>query len=99
MEYLISFFESFGLPLAILLVVLFLGVWLVKLLTMAPKGGGAGKVAERPMSKDEVDALAAELEVSIGGGKPTLSDQEKITRLAQSDPERAKDLVRHWLRE
>ena len=28
-----------------------------------------------------------------------LSDQERIYRLAQSDPDRAADLVRRWLRE
>ena len=28
-----------------------------------------------------------------------MSDREKIARLAQSDPERAADLVRRWLRE
>jgi len=28
-----------------------------------------------------------------------LTDQERIYRLAQSDPDRAADLVRRWLRE
>ncbi|MDH4320663.1 MAG: hypothetical protein OEV73_04110 [Desulfobulbaceae bacterium] len=108
MEQLIAFCEVFGKPLAILLggllVMLFVVRPLLKLLGTPPKKGGtAGRGgsgrAQAPLSKKEIDALAEELEASLGGRKPTLSDQEKISRLAQSDPERAKELVRRWLRQ
>lgn len=105
MEQLLSFCEVFGKPLLILLAVLAVAAFvllpLLKLLKGAPPQGRmqSGKTAERPLSKKEIDALAEELEASLGGRKPTLSDQEKISRLAQSDPEKAKELVRRWLRE
>ena len=98
MQQFVSIMEAFGKPLALLVVLLVLLLVvrpLVKLLTAAPKG----KAPEGPLSKEEVDALAEELEASLIGRKPTLTDREKITRLAQSDPERAKDLIRSWLRE
>ncbi|MDZ7641959.1 MAG: flagellar basal-body MS-ring/collar protein FliF [Desulfurivibrio sp.] len=41
----------------------------------------------------------AEGEEELSMGARGLSDQERIYRLAQSDPERAADLVRRWLRE
>ena len=105
MDQFVSFCEVFGKPLAILLgglmVMLFVVRPLMKLLSAAPKerAAGRGGRSPAPLSKKEVDALAAELEASLGGRKPTLSDQEKISRLAQSDPERAKELVRRWLRQ
>ncbi|MDH3394021.1 MAG: hypothetical protein OEL66_08435 [Desulfobulbaceae bacterium] len=104
MEQFISFCEVFGKPLLVLLVLLlvvaFVVVPLLKLLTASPKGKKTARpAAERPMSKEEIDALAEELEASLGGNKPSLSDQEKISRLAKSDPEKAKELVRRWLRE
>jgi len=107
MEQFVSFCEVLGKPLAIvvvmLLVLLFVVRPLLQLLSATPKGAGGGSGSGRatasPLSKKEIDALAEELEASLGGRKPTLSDQEKITRLAQSDPERAKELVRRWLRQ
>jgi flagellar M-ring protein FliF len=54
------------------------------LVEMAEGGGGAG------MATAEED-----LSLSPRG----LTDQERIYRLAQSDPDRAADLVRRWLRE
>lgn len=103
MEQFVSFCEVFGKPLLILLALLVVVVFvirpLLKVLTVAPKSKPQPMPAERPLSKKEIDALAAELEASLGGHKPSLSDQEKISRLAQSDPEKAKELVRRWLRE
>ena len=54
--------------------------------TLAGRGGG---VLEAEMTPEEELAL-----------KPMgVSDREKIYKLAQSDPDRAADLVRRWLRE
>ena len=52
------------------------------------EGGGYGP-GERTAAEEE------ELSLSPKG----LTDQERIYRLAQSDPDRAADLVRRWLRE
>jgi len=102
MESLLSFLVAFG-PLLIVLVILALVlVFVVRPLVRlaGDRSGLERRTAERkPLSKAEVDALAEELEASLARGKPTLSDQERITRLAQSDPEKAKELVRRWLRQ
>ena len=103
MESSLSFLVAFG-PLLIVLVILALVLLFVVRPLVRLAGDRAGlerRMAERkkPLSKAEVDALAEELEASLARGKPTLSDQERITRLAQSDPEKAKELVRRWLRQ
>ena len=104
MKQFVVFVDSYGPQLGVLLAFLFVVLFvlrpLVKLLATEPKNAKASRVAdERPLSKKEVNTLVAELEKSLGVGKPSLTDQEKIIRLAKSDPEKAKDLVRHWLRE
>ena len=103
MEQLISFLEAFGAPLAVLLILVLVVVFVIlpaiKLLSVPSKKGVAKRKVERPLSKKEIDALAEDLEASLARRKPTLSDQEKISRLAKSDPEKAKELVRRWLRE
>lgn len=104
MERLVSFIEAYGPQLAVLLAMLFVVLFvvrpLVKLLAAEPKNSQASRAeTERPLSKEEADTLVAELEESFGLRKPSATDQDKISRLAESDPERAKDLVRHWLRQ
>ncbi|TBV82763.1 MAG: flagellar M-ring protein FliF [Desulfobulbaceae bacterium] len=45
------------------------------------------------------EQLAEPREEALAFGPRGLTDQERIYRLAQSDPDRAADLVRRWLRE
>ncbi|MDF1614663.1 flagellar basal-body MS-ring/collar protein FliF [Desulfurivibrio dismutans] len=52
-------------------------------MTASRAGGGAGEQEEEDLTL----------------GPKGLTDQERIYRLAQSDPDRAADLVRRWLRE
>ncbi len=112
METFLAVLTQFGRPLVLLAIVLLLGCFvLVPLLRllgqgkagkagMAGRGGGGGKAGgTRSPSRAEIDALAEELEASLRKRRPTLSDQERIARLAQSDPEKAKELVRRWLRQ
>jgi len=100
MEKVLTLVELLAKPLLVLVVVLLVLLFvvrpLVKLLGARPPKGPARPA---PLSEKQFNALAAELEASMGKRKPTLSDQEKITRLAQSDPDRARDLVRRWLRQ
>ena len=103
MKQFVAFMDAFGLPLlvfvAVVLVVVFV-VWpIMKLLSVSENGRAQQHKEERPLSKKEVDALVEELEASLFSRKPTLTDQEKINRLAKSDPEKAKELVCRWLRE
>ena len=57
---------------------------------IAPRAGGHGPA---------VGGIAAEEEEDLSLAPRGLTDQERIYRLAQSDPDRAADLVRRWLRE
>ncbi|MDH3392466.1 MAG: hypothetical protein OEL66_00535 [Desulfobulbaceae bacterium] len=104
MDKLLSIIDGYGPQLGVLFAFLFVVLFvirpLVKLLSAEPKRGRVSSGAtERPLTRREVDTLVAELEESLGVGKPSLTDQEKISRLAKSDPEKAKELVRHWLRQ
>lgn len=54
----------------------------------------------RPVERGEAAAPgAAESEEDLSLSPRGLTDKERIYRLAQSDPDRAADLVRRWLRE
>ncbi|MFQ6757155.1 MAG: flagellar M-ring protein FliF [Deltaproteobacteria bacterium] len=57
---------------------------------IAPRAGGHGPA---------IGGIAAEEEEDLSLAPRGLTDQERIYRLAQSDPDRAADLVRRWLRE
>jgi flagellar M-ring protein FliF len=57
---------------------------------IGPRAGGHGPA---------VGGIAAEEEEDLSLAPRGLTDQERIYRLAQSDPDRAADLVRRWLRE
>lgn len=102
METIVSLVARFG-PLAVFLVIGGLGLFFVVfplLRLLAGRTKKAPPAAAPPsLSKQEADALVEELEASLSRGKPTLTDQERISRLARSDPERARDLVRRWLHE
>ena len=107
MEQLIAVLDAYGSQLgfllAFLVVFIFIVRSLVKLLAVGPgkkSRDSHSAVTGGALSRKDADILVAELEESLGiGRKPSLSDQEKIARLAKSDPERAKELVRHWLRQ
>ena len=55
----------------------------------APSAGGVGGAEAEYQGEEEDLALQPK----------KMTDKEKIYRLAQSDPDRAADLVRRWLRE
>jgi flagellar M-ring protein FliF len=92
--------EKLAMPLVLLIVagaiLLFIVKPFIRLLseqrftTTVPAEGPAGEMPEGVEVSEEED-------LSL---KPVkMSDRERIYKLAQSDPERAADLVRRWLRE
>lgn len=91
--------ERLAMPLVLLLLAIAVLLFVVRpffsLLTVRQvEAQRASETAER-----SVQELAAGEEDDLSLLPRSLSDQEKIFRLAQSDPARAADLVRRWLRE
>ncbi len=89
--------EKLALPLVLLFIVIAFLLFVVRpflrILTGQPYGP---KAVEAPAAADKVGEEAEE-DLTL---RPVgMSDKERIYRLAQSDPERAADLVRRWLRE
>ena len=95
-------------PLVYLVVAVLVLLFVVKpfLRILAPKQFDAHQGEPNFLSDGQVPAVGG---FASGGGREEeedftlsprgLTDQERISRLAQSDPDRAADLVRRWLRE
>ncbi len=102
----IDLLERFSIPLAIILGVILVFLFVLRPLlriisTGAPvqvmRPGGRVIAAGGPQLEGEAGLEEEEEDLSL---KPrSMTDKEKIYRLAQSDPDRAADLVRRWLRE
>ncbi len=95
--------EWLAMPLVYLLVALLVILFVIKpfLKILAAKqleAGAAGAMAKHGVHGPAVGGVAAE-EEDLSLAPRGLTDQERIYRLAQSDPDRAADLVRRWLRE
>ena len=85
-----SLMQTLILPIGILILLVIGYFWIIRPLLKAledPKE--KKKSAEKPLPEQE--------ELTLPPKK--MSDQEKIHRLAQSDPEKAKDLIKQWLHE
>jgi len=91
--------------LAMPMVYLFLGFGIMLLivrpffrfLANRPAGGGRAALPSGPAGSGMITSAVEEEE--LGLVPKGLTDKERIFRLAQSDPNRAADLVRKWLRE
>ncbi len=68
-----------------------------RFLANLPTGGGAASLPAGSRPGDMTGTMVEEEE--LGLAPKGLTDKERIFRLAQSDPSRAADLVRKWLRE
>lgn len=89
--------EWLAMPLAYLLIAFGLMLFVVRpfFRLLATKGLETRRAAQLA----PVGRAAGEEEDDLVLGPRGLSDQERLYRLAQSDPDRAADLVRRWLRE
>ena len=95
--------EWLAMPLVYVLVALLVILFVVKpflkiIATKQLEAGAGGPVSKHGGHGPAVGAVAGE-EEDFSLAPRGLSDQERIYRLAQSDPDRAADLVRRWLRE
>ena len=95
--------EWLAMPLIYLLVAVLVLLFVIKpflkiLATKQMETRTAGGISRPGGHGPAVGGLAAE-EEDLTLAPRGLSDQERIYRLAQSDPDRAADLVRRWLRE
>lgn len=95
--------EWLAMPLVYLLVALLVILFVVKpfLKILAAKqleAGASGAMVKHGAHGPAVGGVAGE-EEDLSLAPRGLTDQERIYRLAQSDPDRAADLVRRWLRE
>jgi len=95
--------EWLAMPLVYLLVALLVLFLVVKpllafLTTRQPSSGGTIRVSSATGEYAGVPGQAVP-EEDLAFAPRGLTDQERIYRLAQSDPDRAADLVRRWLRE
>ena len=90
--------ERLVMPLVILLVVLFFMLFVIKpfLRLMTEQQLAAQRASE--LAEKEL-AAEGEEEEDLSLAPIGMTDQERIFKLAQSDPDRAADLVRRWLRE
>ena len=90
--------EWLAMPLVLLLVAFGLMLFVIRpfLRMLAAKDLEAKRAAQ--MAAAGITQVG-EVEEDLTLGPKGLTDQERIYRLAQSDPDRAADLVRRWLRE
>lgn len=80
-------------PLLLIVILLLLYIFCIK-----PLLG----MLEQPPAATQKKAPAAdqdEAESALRLPPKRMTDQERLNRLAQSDPERAKELIRQWLRD
>jgi flagellar M-ring protein FliF len=95
--------EWLAMPLVYLLVALLVLLFVIKpflkILATKQLETRAGGPVPRPGGHGPAIGGAALEEEDLSLAPRGISDQERIYRLAQSDPDRAADLVRRWLRE
>ncbi|MFZ5775389.1 MAG: hypothetical protein ACOY3Z_07905 [Thermodesulfobacteriota bacterium] len=72
-------------------------VLLFYVLCLKPLIKGLGQAPPVPPNQPPAPKPAADDDLRLP--PRGMTDQERISRLAQSDPERAKDLIRQWLRD
>lgn len=95
--------EWLAMPLVYLLVAVLVLLFVIKpflkILATSQLATRAGGTMVRPGAHGPAIGGVAEEEEDFSLAPRGLTDQERIYRLAQSDPDRAADLVRRWLRE
>ena len=97
----LTLLEQFAMPIFYLLGGLFAFFLVIRPLMKFLATGGKSSMSPQ-LAKDMAAALGEDYEFdeeSLSLAPKRMSDQERIYQLAQSDPDRAADLVRRWLRE